>query len=56
MVCVSVADFPDPMPALREAGITASVREGALRLSPHCYNTIEELARVAEVLEQLQRR
>ena len=56
MVCVSVADFPDPMPALREAGITASVREGALRLSPHCYNTIEELERVAEVLEQQRRR
>ena len=55
MVCLSVAGRPDPLPALREAGISASVREGALRLSPHCYNTIDEMQRVVEVLEQLGR-
>jgi selenocysteine lyase/cysteine desulfurase len=38
--------------ALREAGIYCSLREGVIRLSPHCYNTVEEMARVAEVLER----
>ena len=35
---------------LREAGIFCSVREGVLRLSPHCYNTIEEMEKVAGLL------
>ena len=51
MVCLPAAELPEALPALRQAGITASVREGALRFSPHCYNTIEELQRVTEVLE-----
>jgi len=28
-----------------------SLREGAIRLSPHLYNTAEEMERVIEVLE-----
>ena len=28
---------------LREAGVTHSLREGAIRLSPHCYNTSAEI-------------
>ena len=51
MVCLPAAELPDALPALQAAGITASVREGALRFSPHCYNTVEELQRVTEVLE-----
>jgi selenocysteine lyase/cysteine desulfurase len=56
MVCLAAAELPGALPALAEAGITASVREGALRLSPHCYNTVAELERVSEVLEQVRRR
>ena len=52
MVCLAAAELPNALPLLREAGVTASIREGALRFSPHCYNTIEELERVAELLEQ----
>ena len=52
MVCLDAAAVPEALPALREAGVTASVREGALRLSPHCYNTVEELDRVAGILER----
>lgn len=36
--------------ALRDAGICCSLREGALRMSPHCYNTAAEIERVTEVL------
>ncbi|HXG44501.1 MAG TPA: aminotransferase class V-fold PLP-dependent enzyme [Gemmatimonadales bacterium] len=38
---------------LRERRIYCSFREGAIRLSPHCYNTVEEMARVAEELDRL---
>jgi selenocysteine lyase/cysteine desulfurase len=27
------------------------MREGAIRLSPHLYNTVEEMERVVEILE-----
>ena len=28
------------------------MREGAIRLSPHAYNTLDEMERVVEVLEE----
>lgn len=31
---------------LRREGVTCSLREGAIRLSPHCYNAVDELDRV----------
>jgi selenocysteine lyase/cysteine desulfurase len=36
---------------LREAGVTHALREGAIRLSPHCYNTREEIERTLAVLD-----
>ncbi|MEP7065769.1 MAG: aminotransferase class V-fold PLP-dependent enzyme [Gemmatimonadota bacterium] len=36
--------------ALSEAKVFHSLREGAIRLSPHCFNTSEEMARALEVL------
>ncbi len=36
--------------ALSEAKIFHSLREGAIRLSPHCFNTREEMGRALEVL------
>jgi cysteine desulfurase/selenocysteine lyase len=35
---------------LRRAGVTHALREGAIRLSPHCYNTREEVERTLAVL------
>jgi cysteine desulfurase/selenocysteine lyase len=35
---------------LREAKVTHSLREGMIRLSPHCYNTREEIERTLAVL------
>ncbi len=37
---------------LRDAGVYGSLREGAIRLSPHFYNTAAEMERVVEVLEE----
>ncbi len=39
--------------ALRKAGVSLSHREGALRLAPHCYNTLGEVERVIAVLDPL---
>jgi cysteine desulfurase/selenocysteine lyase len=36
--------------ALNEAKIFHSLREGAIRLSPHCFNTIAEMQRALDVL------
>jgi cysteine desulfurase/selenocysteine lyase len=36
---------------LRDAGVTCAFREGAIRLSPHCYNTEDEMERVVSLLE-----
>jgi cysteine desulfurase / selenocysteine lyase len=36
--------------ALNEAKISHSLREGAIRLSPHCFNTKEEMGRALELL------
>jgi cysteine desulfurase/selenocysteine lyase len=51
ITCVEVPAVDAAYRALRAGGIVATVREGAIRLSPHLYNTPEELARVAEVLD-----
>jgi cysteine desulfurase/selenocysteine lyase len=37
--------------ALRAAGIVGAVREGGVRLSPHIYNTLDEIDAVAEALQ-----
>lgn len=41
--------------ALGEAGVVCVVREGAIRLSPHLYNTRGEMERVVELLEASRR-
>lgn len=38
--------------ALRDAGVIFAVREGAIRLSPHFYNTVEEMETVVGVLDE----
>jgi selenocysteine lyase/cysteine desulfurase len=50
ILCLAVPDAPRVHQALRDAGVLCSLREGALRFSPHVYNAIEDTARAAEVL------
>ncbi len=52
MVCLVPPDPAATFAKLTGAGVVASHREGALRFSPHCYNTIEEMARLAELLDR----
>jgi cysteine desulfurase/selenocysteine lyase len=44
-------DLQGTVRALHAAGVVCVPREGAVRLSPHLYNTHEEMARVVEVLD-----
>ncbi len=53
IVCVVPPDAREAHRRLRQAGIVVSVREGAIRLAPHCYNTIEEMEKVVEVLDEV---
>jgi len=52
IVCLAPPRLDECYRALREARIFCSMREGSLRISPHCYNTADELTRVASVLDR----
>ena len=49
--CVRTADVRAAYRRLRTAGVVASMREGSIRLSPHLYNSMDDVARVVELLE-----
>lgn len=51
IVCLAPPKGAEAFHAVKKAHIVCSLREGAIRLSPHCYNTVEEMERVLEVLE-----
>jgi selenocysteine lyase/cysteine desulfurase len=51
ILCVAPANVGDAFRALKAARIICSMREGAIRLSPHAYNTLDEMERVVEALE-----
>jgi selenocysteine lyase/cysteine desulfurase len=50
ILCVAPERVQDAHRRLKAGRIICSLREGSIRLSPHCYNTLEEMERVAEVL------
>jgi selenocysteine lyase/cysteine desulfurase len=50
VVSVPVADAPAASDALRRAGIRASVRAGAVRISPHVYNTTRHILAAARAI------
>ena len=55
IVCVAPPEATEVFRHLKRAGVVCALREGAIRLSPHCYNTADEIARVIEVLDEATR-
>jgi selenocysteine lyase/cysteine desulfurase len=53
VISVPVGDAEAVREALSAAGIKAAVRAAGVRLSPHVYNTAEQIDRAAEVLGRL---
>jgi selenocysteine lyase/cysteine desulfurase len=51
IVALAPADPADTSRRLTSAGVSHSLREGMIRLSPHLYNTLEEIDRAMDVLE-----
>jgi selenocysteine lyase/cysteine desulfurase len=50
ILCVAPDGVREAHRRLKAARIVCSLREGAIRLSPHCYNTVGEMERVAHEL------
>src|SRR5262245_16893030 len=50
LLCVAPDRVAEAHRRLKAERITCSLREGSSRLSPHCYTTLAEMERVAEVL------
>ncbi|MGH7514408.1 MAG: aminotransferase class V-fold PLP-dependent enzyme [Gemmatimonadales bacterium] len=51
ILCLAPEGVADVFRRLKAARIICSLREGAIRLSPHAYNTVAEMERVAAVLD-----
>jgi selenocysteine lyase/cysteine desulfurase len=52
IVCVRTPQLAEAYHALRQSGVVCVMREGAIRLSPHCYNSVEEIERVVGLLSR----
>jgi len=53
ILCVAPVKAVEAYHAIKRARVVCSLREGAIRLSPHFYNTVEEMEKVIEVLDDL---
>jgi selenocysteine lyase/cysteine desulfurase len=51
ILCLALDEVGEAFRRLKAARIICSLREGAIRLSPHGYNTVEEMERVVDVLD-----
>jgi cysteine desulfurase/selenocysteine lyase len=52
ILCVAPRDLGSAFQSLKAARVVCSMRESAIRLSPHAYNSHEDMERVVEILEQ----
>jgi selenocysteine lyase/cysteine desulfurase len=50
ILCVQPHNVGEAFRRLKAARVISSMREGAIRLSPHLYNTVEEMERVVDIL------
>jgi cysteine desulfurase / selenocysteine lyase len=53
ILCLAPADVSASFRALKAAKIICSMREGAIRMSPHLYNTLDEMERVVNTLDRV---
>jgi selenocysteine lyase/cysteine desulfurase len=51
ILCIAPKDPAGAHKALRAAGVICSLREGSLRLAPHCYTAATDFEKVMEVLD-----
>jgi selenocysteine lyase/cysteine desulfurase len=51
ILCVMPDDVGRAFRSLKAARVVCGMREGAIRLSPHFYNTVAEMERVVDILE-----
>ncbi len=51
ILCLAPDRVAEAHRRLKAARIICSLREGSIRLSPHAYNSVDEMARVVEVLD-----
>jgi len=52
IICLAPPNAADAFRRLKSAGVICALREGAIRLSPHCYSTMEEIEKVVDVLDK----
>jgi selenocysteine lyase/cysteine desulfurase len=52
ILCLAPENVGAAFRSLKAARVICSLREGAIRLSPHAYNTVQEMERVVEILEE----
>jgi cysteine desulfurase / selenocysteine lyase len=53
IICLAPTNVVEAFRALKAARIVCSLREGAIRLSPHGYNSMGDMEQVVEILESL---
>ncbi|HUL49334.1 MAG TPA: aminotransferase class V-fold PLP-dependent enzyme [Gemmatimonadales bacterium] len=53
IICLAPERAAEAYHAIKRNHIVCSLREGAIRLSPHCFNTVEEMERVLDVLDAM---
>jgi selenocysteine lyase/cysteine desulfurase len=52
ILCIAPRHAAESYHALKRAQIVCSLRGGSIRLAPHCFNTVEEMEKVMDVLDQ----
>jgi selenocysteine lyase/cysteine desulfurase len=52
IVCVATRRPEEAWKRLQDRGIVCALRESAIRVSPHCFNTPDEMERVASILAE----
>jgi selenocysteine lyase/cysteine desulfurase len=55
LICIASLDAPSLVAALRREGIVTSERDGNLRISAHCYNSVEDVDAVLASLTRHRR-